>query len=39
VTPGADFDHDRGAQYIRLSFAGSTTSVEQAIKRLGGWLK
>jgi aspartate/methionine/tyrosine aminotransferase len=39
VTPGADFDHDRGAQFIRLSFAGSTDSVEQAIERLGNWLK
>ncbi len=39
VTPGADFDHARGAQYIRLSFAGSTSSVEQAIKRLGSWLQ
>jgi len=39
VTPGADFDHGRGAQFIRLSFAGSTENVKQAIERLGGWLK
>ncbi len=39
VTPGADFDHARGARFIRLSFAGSTQSIEQAIDRLGGWLK
>jgi len=39
VTPGADFDQDCGAQFIRLSFAGSTRSVEQAVERLGNWLK
>ena len=39
VTPGADFDHTRGNQYIRLSFAGSTASVEQAVERIGNWLK
>lgn len=39
VTPGADFDHARGHQFIRLSFAGSTENVEQAIERLGRWLK
>ena len=39
VTPGADFDLDRGNQFIRLSFAGSTSSVEQAVDRLGNWLK
>ena len=38
VTPGADFDHGRGAQFIRLSFAGSTPGVERAIQRLGDWL-
>jgi len=39
VTPGADFDQDGGAQFIRLSFAGSTQSIEQAVERLGNWLK
>ncbi len=39
VTPGADFDLARGNHFIRLSFAGSTPSVEQAVERLGDWLK
>ncbi len=38
VTPGADFDHARGSHYVRLSFAGTSSSVEQAVQRLGGWL-
>lgn len=38
ITPGADFDPLHGNQFIRLSFAGSTQSVEQAIERLGRWL-
>ncbi|WP_350333864.1 pyridoxal phosphate-dependent aminotransferase [Coralliovum pocilloporae] len=38
VTPGADFDQERGARYLRFSFAGTEAAVEEAIERLGGWL-
>lgn len=39
VTPGADFDAERGSAHIRMSFAGSRADMEQAIERLGGWLR
>jgi aspartate/methionine/tyrosine aminotransferase len=38
VTPGADFDTERGNRFIRLSFAGSMEHMEQAVERLGKWL-
>ncbi len=37
-TPGVDFDEKRGHGTIRISFAGSTESVEEACKRLSAWL-
>ena len=39
VTPGIDFDRERGHRTARLSFAGSTATVESALERLGAWLK
>jgi aspartate/methionine/tyrosine aminotransferase len=38
VAPGADFDPVTGARWIRLSFAGATADVEEALHRLAGWL-
>ncbi|MCO1654182.1 pyridoxal phosphate-dependent aminotransferase [Pseudonocardia humida] len=38
VAPGADFDPVDGGRWIRLSFAGATADVEEALRRLGGWL-
>ncbi len=38
VAPGADFDPVTGNRWIRLSFAGSTADVEEALARLAGWL-
>ncbi|HAT85906.1 pyridoxal phosphate-dependent aminotransferase [Cohaesibacter gelatinilyticus] len=38
ITPGADFDVDRGHRYVRLSFAGTYCAMEEAVRRLGGWL-
>ncbi|MEZ5861684.1 MAG: aminotransferase class I/II-fold pyridoxal phosphate-dependent enzyme [Geminicoccaceae bacterium] len=38
ITPGNDFDVARGNHYVRLSFAGARTTIEQAIDRLGPWL-
>jgi len=39
ITPGLDFDEGRGARTVRLSFAGSLAECEDAVSRLGGWLK
>ena len=38
TTPGADFDDVNGAHYLRLSFAGSTAEMEEAVSRLKTWL-
>jgi aspartate/methionine/tyrosine aminotransferase len=38
LTPGLDFDPDRGQRYVRLSFAGPMTDMERAIERLRTFL-
>ncbi|MDQ3887168.1 MAG: pyridoxal phosphate-dependent aminotransferase [Actinomycetota bacterium] len=38
ITPGIDFDPVRGSRFVRLSFAGATVQVEEAVRRLGAWL-
>ena len=37
VTPGVDFDRARGAGTLRISFAGSTAEMEEAVRRLKAW--
>ena len=37
VAPGIDFDPVEGHTWIRLSFAGATADVVEALRRLGGW--
>ncbi|WP_288901460.1 pyridoxal phosphate-dependent aminotransferase [uncultured Sneathiella sp.] len=37
ATPGLDFDPHRGNGYVRFSFAGSTSTIEQAVERLKDW--
>ncbi len=37
VTPGIDFDPDRGRQTLRISFAGTTEDMHEAVKRIGDW--
>lgn len=37
VTPGIDFDHERGGDWIRWSIAGSTTDISEACARLRAW--
>jgi aspartate/methionine/tyrosine aminotransferase len=37
TTPGIDFDPVRGHRTVRFSFAGATTDVEEAVRRLAGW--
>jgi aspartate/methionine/tyrosine aminotransferase len=39
MTPGIDFDTERGNRYVRLSFAGPASDLEAACDRLEGWLK
>jgi aspartate/methionine/tyrosine aminotransferase len=37
VTPGVDFDAAHGRQYWRLSYAGSTEAMAEAVRRIGAW--
>jgi aspartate/methionine/tyrosine aminotransferase len=37
TTPGVDFDRARGAGTLRISFAGSTSEMEEAVRRLKAW--
>jgi aspartate/methionine/tyrosine aminotransferase len=37
TTPGIDFDRARGAGTLRISFAGSTAEMEEAVRRLESW--
>jgi aspartate/methionine/tyrosine aminotransferase len=39
ATPGPDFDSARGNRYVRFSFAGTPADMEEAVARLGGWLR
>jgi aspartate/methionine/tyrosine aminotransferase len=38
IAPGIDFDTERGGSYVRLSFAGPTSDIEEALRRIGAWL-
>nr|WP_205875057.1 pyridoxal phosphate-dependent aminotransferase [Mycobacterium gordonae] len=38
IAPGIDFDPARGNSYVRLSFAGPTSDIEAALRRIGAWL-
>ena len=38
ITPGVDFDTDRGRSHVRLSFAGPTSDIEGGLERLEAWL-
>ena len=39
MTPGVDFDRERGTGFVRLSFAGSPQNVREGVERLGNWLR
>lgn len=39
ITPGTDFDLERGHQTIRMSFAGSTESIAEACKRIQNFMR
>ena len=38
LAPGLDFDPVQGRRWIRVSCAGSTADVREALRRLGSWL-
>jgi aspartate/methionine/tyrosine aminotransferase len=38
IAPGIDFDTVHGGRFVRLSFAGPTSDIEEALRRLGAWL-
>lgn len=38
IAPGIDFDTTRGNRFVRLSFAGPTSDIEEALRRIGPWL-
>jgi aspartate/methionine/tyrosine aminotransferase len=38
VAPGVDFDPVDGDRYVRLSFAGGTEYIEEALSRLAAWV-
>ena len=38
IAPGIDFDTTRGKRFVRLSFAGPTGDIEEALRRVGPWL-
>ncbi len=38
ITPGVDFDPERGHRYVRFSFAGAEADVAEAAARLRRWL-
>jgi len=38
IAPGIDFDTQRGDSFVRLSFAGPTSDIEEAVRRIGAWL-
>jgi aspartate/methionine/tyrosine aminotransferase len=39
IAPGVDFDTVRGGAHVRLSFAGPASDIEEALRRIGGWLR
>lgn len=38
IAPGIDFDTEHGNSFVRLSFAGPTGDIEEALRRIGSWL-
>ncbi|MDX1575870.1 MAG: aminotransferase class I/II-fold pyridoxal phosphate-dependent enzyme [Kiloniellales bacterium] len=39
ITPGIDFDPERGHRFVRFSFAGLEAEMAEAAERLAAWLK
>ncbi|MEP7029881.1 MAG: aminotransferase class I/II-fold pyridoxal phosphate-dependent enzyme [Pseudolabrys sp.] len=39
ATPGIDFDPINGHNFLRFCYAGSAAEMQEAVERIGGWLK
>jgi aspartate/methionine/tyrosine aminotransferase len=39
VASGIDFDTTQGNKFIRVSFAGPTSDIEEGLRRIGPWLQ
>ena len=39
IAPGIDFDTMRGNSFVRMSFAGPSADIDEALRRLGAWLE
>ena len=39
ATPGIDFDPVNGHNFLRFCYAGSAAEMQEAVKRIGAWLK
>ncbi|GFG74230.1 aminotransferase [Mycobacterium botniense] len=39
IAPGIDFDTARGNSFVRLSFAGPMSDIEEALRRMRPWLE
>ena len=39
IAPGIDFDTVHGGAFVRLSFAGPTSDIDEALRRIEPWLK
>ena len=39
ITPGIDFDPERGRDYVRLSYAGPHQAVAEAVSRIRNWIR
>ena len=39
IAPGIDFDTVHGGAYVRLSFAGPTSDIDEALRRMGEWFR
>jgi aspartate/methionine/tyrosine aminotransferase len=39
ATAGVDFDTRRGNQFVRFCYAGSAAEMQEAVERIGNWLK
>jgi aspartate/methionine/tyrosine aminotransferase len=39
ATPGVDFDHARGARFVRFSYCGPEDDMAEAVGRLATWTR
>ncbi|MBI3226835.1 MAG: pyridoxal phosphate-dependent aminotransferase [Mycolicibacterium cosmeticum] len=39
IAPGVDFDTVHGGSFVRLSFAGAAADIDEALTRMGPWLR